>query len=58
MERNGVRGLSLFCAEQNKVSPTFIVDSSVVRDEVDPVCCRCGKDQDTQSMFDLGRQTG
>jgi phosphoribosyl 1,2-cyclic phosphodiesterase len=61
MHRNGVAGLSLFCAEQNKVSPTFIVDPaprSTVCDEVNPVHRSCSKCQDTQTMFDLGWQTG
>jgi phosphoribosyl 1,2-cyclic phosphodiesterase len=61
MERNGVRGLSLFCAEQNKVSPTFIVDSppcSTVRDEVNPVYRSCSKHENAQTIFDLGRLTG
>ena len=57
MERNGVRGLSLFCAEQNNVSPTFLVGSPV-RKEVDPVCHSCGKYQEAQAIFDLGWQTG
>jgi hypothetical protein len=57
MERNGVRGLCLFCAEQNRVSPTFIVGSPV-RNEVDPVSCGCSKYQDAQTIFDLGWQTG
>jgi hypothetical protein len=61
MERNGVHGLSLFCAEQNKVSPTFVVDSpccSMVHDEVDPVCRDRGKYEDTQTIFNLGWLTG
>ncbi len=61
MDRNGVAGLSLFCAEQNKVSPTFIVDPaprSTVCDEVNPVHRSCSKCQDAQTMFDLGWQTG
>jgi hypothetical protein len=57
MHRNGVAGLSLFCAEQNNVSPTFIVDpvpGSTVCNEVNPVYRSCSKCQGAQTMFDLG----
>jgi hypothetical protein len=61
MDRNGVAGLTLFCAEQNKASPTFIVDPapcSSVCNEVNPVYRSCSKCQDAQTMFDLGWQRG
>jgi len=57
MERNGVRGLSLFCAEQNEVSPAFVVDSptcSVVREEINPIHRHRRKYEYGQTMFDLG----
>jgi phosphoribosyl 1,2-cyclic phosphodiesterase len=59
MERNGVRGLSLFCAEQNNVSPTFVVDAlpSPVGNKINPVHRGSGEYQHTQTMFDLGWQT-
>ena len=61
MDRSGVAALSLFCAEQNKVSPTFFVDPvpcSTVCNEVNPVYRSCSQCQETQTMFDLGWQTG
>ena len=61
MDRNGVTTLSLFCAEQNKVSPTFIVEPapcSAVCNEVNPIDPSRDKSQDAQTMFDLGWQTG
>jgi hypothetical protein len=61
MERNDVRGLSVFCAEQNNVSPTFVVDSppcSTVRDEVNPVYRDGGKYEDAQTILDLDWLTG
>ena len=61
MERNGVHGLSLYCAEQSKVSPTFLVDPppcSTVRDEINPVRRGRGEYEDAQAIFDLGWQAG
>jgi hypothetical protein len=60
MNRAGLDGLELFCAEQGTVSPHFsIVESrSVQREEVTPVYPQRDHDDDAQTMFDLGWQIG
>ena len=57
MERKGLHGLSLFCAEQHSVSPTFLVEPlrhASVCQKVDPVHRGSGNYQDAQAIFDLG----
>jgi phosphoribosyl 1,2-cyclic phosphodiesterase len=59
MQRYGVEGIDLFCAEQNKVSPAFSVArglSSVVGEKVSPVCRQSENDQYAQATFDPGWQ--
>jgi phosphoribosyl 1,2-cyclic phosphodiesterase len=59
MSRAGLDVLELFCAEQRTVSPYFAIkqSSSVVREEVTPVYCQRDRDDDAQTMFDLGWRT-
>jgi phosphoribosyl 1,2-cyclic phosphodiesterase len=57
MESKGVRGLELFCAEQDRVSPTFVVECAPclpVCEEVNPIQHNCGKKEGAQSVFDFG----
>jgi phosphoribosyl 1,2-cyclic phosphodiesterase len=59
MQRFGVQGIDLFCAEQNNVSPTFAVSGaapSMVGQEIDPVRRQSNNDQRAQAKFDLGWQ--
>jgi phosphoribosyl 1,2-cyclic phosphodiesterase len=61
MERFGIRGIELFCAEQNNVSPTFVVSGalpSMVSEEINPVRSQGDHRQRTQGTFDLGWQVG
>ena len=57
--RRHIEGIDLFCAEQNGVSPAFIVTRapmSVVGEEVKPVQRGRSEYQPTQTAFDLGWQ--
>lgn len=59
MERFGVGGINLFCAEQNNVSPTFPVSGlrpSAMGEEINPVPHQRDHDQRSQGTFDLGWQ--
>jgi phosphoribosyl 1,2-cyclic phosphodiesterase len=58
MSRAGLDVLELFCAEQRSVSPYFAIrqSSSVVRQQVTPVYSQRDRDDDAQTMFDLGWQ--
>jgi phosphoribosyl 1,2-cyclic phosphodiesterase len=61
MERLGIRGIDLFCAEQNNVSPTFAVPRpapSTVGEQIDPVRCQSDKNHGTQGTFDGRWQMG
>jgi phosphoribosyl 1,2-cyclic phosphodiesterase len=60
MNRVGLDGLQLYCAEQGTVSPHFAIveNGSVVREEVTPVYPKRDHDDDAQTMFDLGWQFG
>ena len=60
MNRAGLDGLQLYCAEQGTVSPHFAIvgRGSVVREEVTPVYPKRNHDDDAQTMFDLGWQFG
>jgi phosphoribosyl 1,2-cyclic phosphodiesterase len=55
MQRYGLEGIDLFCAEQNKVSPAFCVapvSSSAVGQKVNPVCRYSESEQYAQATFD------
>ncbi len=59
MLRFGIRGIDLFCAEQNSVSPTFPVSglrTSAVGEEIKPVPRQSDHEQRSQGTFDLGGQ--
>ncbi len=58
MSRAGLDVLELFCAEQRSVSPYFAIkqSSSMVREEVTPVYRQRDRDDNAQTMFDLGWQ--
>jgi phosphoribosyl 1,2-cyclic phosphodiesterase len=59
MQRFGIEGIDLFCAEQNKVSPTFAVSRptlSMVGEQINPVRHQGDYDQCAQATFDLGLQ--
>jgi phosphoribosyl 1,2-cyclic phosphodiesterase len=59
MQRFGIKGIELFCAQQNIVSPTFAVSvspPSTVGEEIGPVRGQSDHYQRTQSTFDLGWQ--
>lgn len=59
MRQHGVEGIDLFCAEQNKVSPAFSVSrglSSMVGEQVNPVCRKSENNQCAQATFDPGWQ--
>ena len=62
MQRFGIQGIELFCAQQNIVSPTFAVSgpraSSTVGEEIGPIGGQSDYYQRTQSTFDLGWQVG
>lgn len=61
MRRFGIEGIDLFCAEQNNVSPSFVVSGpppSMVGEEVNPVRCQRDDDERSQRLFDLGWQKG
>jgi phosphoribosyl 1,2-cyclic phosphodiesterase len=61
MERLGIRGIDLFCAEQNNLSPTFAVSRptpSTVGEQIDPVRCQSDKNHGTQGTFDGRWQMG
>ncbi len=60
MQRFGIRGIDMFCAEQNNVSPTFTVSApapSVVCQEIDPVRSQSEYGRYAQGTFNLGWQT-
>jgi phosphoribosyl 1,2-cyclic phosphodiesterase len=57
MQRFGIRGIDLFCAEQNNVSPTFAVSGaaqSTMGEEIHPVRCHSDDGQHAQGTFDPG----
>jgi phosphoribosyl 1,2-cyclic phosphodiesterase len=57
MQRFGIQGIELFCAEQNTVSPTFAVSrpaQSTVGEKINPVGRQSDNYQRTQGTFDLG----
>jgi phosphoribosyl 1,2-cyclic phosphodiesterase len=57
MQRFGVQGIDLFCAEQNNVSPTFVVSGaapSAVGEEINPVCRQSDHDQRARGTLDFG----
>jgi phosphoribosyl 1,2-cyclic phosphodiesterase len=59
MQRFGVQGIELFCAEQNTISPTFFVSrpaQSTVSEEIKPVGRQSDHHQYAQGTFDLGWQ--
>ncbi|MBV8378342.1 MAG: MBL fold metallo-hydrolase [Verrucomicrobia bacterium] len=59
MHRFGLLGIEMFCAEQNKVSPIFIVSRpapSTMRKEINPVRRQRQNDHCTQGTLDLGWQ--
>jgi phosphoribosyl 1,2-cyclic phosphodiesterase len=61
MQRFGIQGIELFCAQQNIVSPTFTVSGSrpsTVSEEIDPIGGQSDYYQRTQGTFDLGWQVG
>jgi phosphoribosyl 1,2-cyclic phosphodiesterase len=61
MQRFGIQGIELFCAEQNNVSPKFVVSGplpSTVGEEIEPVRSQSDHHQRTQGTFDLGWQAG
>jgi phosphoribosyl 1,2-cyclic phosphodiesterase len=56
MQRFGILGIDLFCAEQNNVSPTFVVSGpvqSTVGKEINPVRCQGDDDYRAQGTLDL-----
>jgi phosphoribosyl 1,2-cyclic phosphodiesterase len=61
MQRFGIQGIELFCAQQNVISPTFAVSGSspsTVGEEIGPVGGGSDHYQRTQSTFDLEWQVG
>jgi phosphoribosyl 1,2-cyclic phosphodiesterase len=61
MQRFGIQGIELFCAQQNVISPAFAVSGpppSTVGEEIGPVGCGSDHYQRTQSTFDLEWQVG
>jgi phosphoribosyl 1,2-cyclic phosphodiesterase len=61
MQRFGIQGIELFCAQQNIVSPTFAVCGSrpsTVGEEIGPIGGQSDYYQCTQGTFDLGWQVG
>jgi phosphoribosyl 1,2-cyclic phosphodiesterase len=60
MRRFGIQGIDLFCAEQNNVSPTFVVSRrpSTVNEQINPVRCQSDNNHDAQGTFDSRWQFG
>jgi phosphoribosyl 1,2-cyclic phosphodiesterase len=61
MGRFGIQGIDLFCAEQNNVSPTFVVSGlppSTVREQINPVRCQSDCNYGVQGTFDSRWQFG
>jgi phosphoribosyl 1,2-cyclic phosphodiesterase len=61
MRRCGLQGIDLFCAEQNNVSPTFVVSSpapSTVGEQINPVRRQSDNEQRAHGTFDFGWQFG
>jgi phosphoribosyl 1,2-cyclic phosphodiesterase len=61
MERAGIAGIDLHCADQHTVSPAFTVSratTSTVREEVNPVRTHDHYNEHTQDTFDIGWQAG
>jgi phosphoribosyl 1,2-cyclic phosphodiesterase len=61
MERAGITGIDLHCADQHTISPGFTVSratTSTVRDEINPVCTQAQYNEHAQCTFDLGWQAG
>jgi len=55
MRRFGIQGIDLFCAEQNNVSPTFVVSRpppSTVNEQINPVRGQSDNNHDAQGTFD------
>ncbi|MBV9106383.1 MAG: MBL fold metallo-hydrolase [Verrucomicrobia bacterium] len=56
MQRFGVLGIELFCAEQNNVSPTFAVSGpapSMIHQEINPIRCQSDNDHRAQGTFNF-----
>jgi phosphoribosyl 1,2-cyclic phosphodiesterase len=61
MGRYGIVGIELFCAEQNNVSPTFVVSGpppSTVSEQINPVRCQSDYNHGVQGTFDSRWQFG
>jgi phosphoribosyl 1,2-cyclic phosphodiesterase len=61
MRRFGIQGIDLFCAEQNNVSPTFVVlgrPPSRVNEQINPVRRQSDNNHDAQGTFDSRWQFG
>jgi phosphoribosyl 1,2-cyclic phosphodiesterase len=61
MGRFGIQGIDLFCAEQNTVSPAFVISRpppSTVSEQINPVRRKTDDDHGVQGTFDSGWQFG
>jgi phosphoribosyl 1,2-cyclic phosphodiesterase len=61
MQRFGVQGIDLFCAEQNNVSPTFAISGRApltVAEQINPIRRQSNHDECAQGTFDRGWQSG
>lgn len=61
MEKLGLNGIDLFCADQYKVSPVFSVlqpTTLTVGEEINPICSETDNNQRCQYTFNLGWNTG
>jgi phosphoribosyl 1,2-cyclic phosphodiesterase len=60
MEKLGLSGSDLFCADQYKVSPAFAVlrPTLTVGEQINPICSQTNQNQHCQYTFDLGWDAG
>jgi phosphoribosyl 1,2-cyclic phosphodiesterase len=60
MEKLGLSGIDLFCADQYKVSPAFAVlrPTLTVGEQINPICSQTNQNQHCQYTFDLGWDAG
>jgi phosphoribosyl 1,2-cyclic phosphodiesterase len=60
MEKLGLSGIDLFCADQYEVSPAFALlhPTLTVGEQINPICSQTSQNQHCQYTFDLGWYAG
>ncbi|HYY30766.1 MAG TPA: MBL fold metallo-hydrolase [Chthoniobacterales bacterium] len=60
MDKLGLSGIDLFCADQSEVSPAFTVlrPTLTIGEQINPICSQSDQNQHCQYTFDLGWHAG